>query len=258
MGAVRDDDVEAFWVDGVVCLRQVLPPAWVARMAEAVARASLVDLSAMAGREGGARFRAGTDHWRDDDDFRAFACDSPLPGLAAELLRSERVWLYEDSVLVKEPGSVEATKFHSDEGYFHVSGEQVCTFWCPLDPVTLATGALQYVSGSHRWDRHFRPNLFVTEDTLPGTEGEVVPAVVPDLSFEMQPGDVTVHHYRTLHGAPGNSSLSQTRRAVSVRYCGDDARYHLKPGAPRKPHQEHVNDGDALGGPDAPLVFGSR
>lgn len=43
-------------------------------------------------------------------------------------------------------------------------------------------------------------------------------------SFEVEPGGVVVHHYRTLHGAPGNTSVSRRRRAISVRYCGDDIR----------------------------------
>ena len=61
---------------------------------------------------------------------------------------------------------------------------------------------------------------------------------------------MAVHHARTLHGAFPNAS-SRRRRAVSVRYCGDDARYELRPGAPRKPHHAR----DPLGDPDCPRVW---
>ncbi len=47
------------------------------------------------------------------------------------------------------------------------------------------------------------------------------------LSFVTEPGDITVHHARTIHGADGNASTDIRRRAVSVRYCGDDVRYRL-------------------------------
>lgn len=258
-------EIDQFWADGVVCVRGALRVRDVSAMAEPVERAlagaQMADLGALAGGRG-PRFSAGVDHWRDDGDFRRFACESTLPAIAAALLRSNAVWLYEDSVLVKEPGAAYRTAFHTDAGYFHVQGDQVCTFWIPLDAATPDTGAVEYVRGSHLWPDDFRPNLFTLRDPLPGTEGDEVPDVLADpelrdalVTFSVEPGDVVVHHYRTLHGAPGNRSVSQRRRAISVRYCGDDARYHLRPGAPRKPHQESVREGERLGGPDCPQVW---
>jgi ectoine hydroxylase-related dioxygenase (phytanoyl-CoA dioxygenase family) len=118
------------------------------------------------------------------------------------------------------------------------------------------------VRGSHRWDEDYRPNLFSIPDPIPGTEGADVPDVLADpelssllVSFEVEPGDVVVHHYRTMHGAPANRSVSRRRRAISVRYCGDDIRYRLRPGVPRKPHHDRVSDGDRLGGEDCPQVW---
>ena len=186
--------IDTFWADGVVCLRGVIPAAWIERLQGAVedvlAARDGTDLSAMAAQidagggavlrdapaAGGARgrFFAGTDHWRRHPTFRAFALESPLPALVAGLLRARLVTLYEDSLLVKEPGTAERTAFHQDMAYFHVSGTQVCTTWCPLDHVSADTGAVEYVRGSHRWERDFRPNLFVSEATIPGTVGDVV------------------------------------------------------------------------------------
>jgi ectoine hydroxylase-related dioxygenase (phytanoyl-CoA dioxygenase family) len=252
--------------DGVVCLRGVLDPGEVASMAEPVERAlrgpDTADLGALTGQNDAPAFSGGVDHWRNDADFDRFARRSRLPEIAAALLESERVWLYEDSVLVKEPGAPFRTEFHTDAGYFHVAGTQACTFWVPLDSAGRDTGAVQYVRGSHRWDEDFRPNLFSIPAPIPGTEGAVVPDVLADpeltallVDFEVEPGDVVVHHYRTLHGAPANTSTSRRRRAISVRYCGDDIRYRLRPGVPRKPHHDLVSDGDRLGGDDCPQVW---
>lgn len=263
---VTQAEVAAFEADGVVCLLGILEVADVAAMAEPIERLlrgpEMADLGALTGSTDGPVFAGGVDHWRTDPDFERFACRSALPGIAAALLRSERVWLYEDSVLVKEAGAPYRTEFHTDAGYFHVAGDQACTFWVPLDPASAATGAVQYVRGSHRWPQEFRPNLFTIPDPIPGTEGDVVPDVLDDpelagalVGFEVVPGDVVVHHYRTLHGAPANTSSTRRRRAISVRYCGDDIRYRLRPGAPRKPHHAGVRDGDPLGGPDCPQVW---
>jgi ectoine hydroxylase-related dioxygenase (phytanoyl-CoA dioxygenase family) len=279
---ITDDEVEAFWRDGVVCLRGVMPRTWLDRMAEPIEGALVdpltadlsqmgVDLATHAGSTTlfddavGAtptpgRFRAGTDHWLRQPEFAAFASESPLPRIVARLLASAKVNLYEDSVLVKEPGTAERTAFHQDMAYFHVEGDQVCTTWVPLDPVTSSTGALQFVKGSHRWKRTFRPNMFVTTMALPDTEGEDVPDARTQrdwelLQFDTEPGDITVHHARTIHGANGNASASLRRRAISVRYIGDDARFHRRRGAPLKPYQESMHEGDVLDGESCPVVL---
>jgi ectoine hydroxylase-related dioxygenase (phytanoyl-CoA dioxygenase family) len=261
MNPVTPSIVDAFWRDGVVCLRGVLPVSLVEAMAAPVAAARHADLSALAGRREGARFIGGIDHWREQEELRVFACDSPLPALVATLLRADTVYLYEDSVLVKQPGASEATVWHQDLGYFHVEGEQLCTTWCPLDVATAETGTLRFVRGSHRWDVRYRPNLFVTTETLPGTEGHDIPDIdggeYDIVSFDLEPGDVTVHHARTLHAAGPNRSAIRARRAISVRYCGDDVRMRFRPGAPLKASQAGLRDGDPLGGSAHPLVYRS-
>ena len=67
--------------------------------------------------------------------------------------------------------------------------------------------------------------------------------------FETEPGDVLVHHYRTIHGAGGNTTRYQVRRAASLRYCGDDIRFKTRPWAPKQLHHTHrLDDGDPLSG----------
>jgi ectoine hydroxylase-related dioxygenase (phytanoyl-CoA dioxygenase family) len=282
--AITDDDVTAFWRDGVVCLRQIMPRAWLERMAapieEALAHPTMTDLSAMgdglastgatllvdaatAARPTRGHFRAGTDHYVDLPAFRAFALSSPLGEIAARLLRSNQVQLYEDSVLVKDPGTAERTAFHQDLAYFHLDGTQICTTWVPLDPVTPETGAVQFVVGSHRRATRYRPNFFVTTMSMPDTDGDDVPdfsdpAVrdgAPVVSFDTEPGDITVHHARTIHGAHANTSTHQRRRAISVRYAGDDVVFRVKRGAPRKPHHATLVDGAPLDPDVCPIAW---
>jgi ectoine hydroxylase-related dioxygenase (phytanoyl-CoA dioxygenase family) len=279
-----DGEIATFWNDGVVCLRGVLEPDYVLSMASAVERlitesigTTMHDMTAMgedlarAGetlladpRTSGGRFISGIDHWRIDREFAAFACASGVPAIVAALLRSHKLNLWEDSVLVKEPGTRERTAWHQDLSYFHVSGEQVCTTWIPLDQVDAESGAMRFARGSHRWTELYRPNMFVSNMPMAGTVGEQVPDIdrmsaegkVELLQFDLGPGDMTVHHARMLHAAGGNLRRDRRRRAISLRYCGDDARYHFRPGAPRKAHHEFVQEGDMLDGPDCPLVWG--
>ena len=292
---VTHDEIEAFWRDGVVCLRSILPVDLVDAMSGPV-EAALVgpetaDMSALSdavsdggdevlvdrtgpepfadlsGSEafdddpmGRGLFRSGVDHWRVRPEFRDFACGAPIPGIAADVLRSDQVNLYEDSVLVKEPGTPERTAWHQDLSYFNVDGDQLATLWIPLDAVTTESGAMRFVRGSHLWGSVFQPNLFVSNVPLPGTDGAQVPDIDADPSafdlvgFELGPGDLTIHHARTLHAAGGNRS-ERRRRAISLRYCGSDARFRRRPGTVLKAHQSAMSDGDLLDSDDCPVVW---
>ncbi len=270
-----ESSIKDFWRDGFAVLRDAVDPNLVLSMAEPIKKAissDSTDLSELgsivapnsvlsdpnvSSKEGSGRFVAGTDHWIDNKDFADFACTSVIPQIVAQILQSDSVWLYEDSVLVKEPNTAEETAFHQDLSYFHVSGEQICTVWVPLDFSSPETGAIRFVKGSHKDLTPYRPNWFVSDEPLPNTEGERVPQIpskavaAPTLS----PGDLTIHHARTLHGASANRSADQSRRAISIRYCGDDARYHIREGAPLKPHHETVTNGDILTHEHCPKVW---
>jgi len=262
---VTDAEVATFWRDGVVHLPAILPTPWLDHLADPVEatiadRSITTDMTAL--REGlsGAdptseprpRFLSGVDHWRHDPAFAAFASRSPLPAIAGALLDAARIHLYEDSVLVKEPGSAEATVLHQDLGYFHLEGDRICTTWVPLDPVDADTGAVAYLRGSHRTGLVHRPNWFVVDDPLPDAAGEPVPDVADDdprfTSFDVHPGDVVAHHAATLHRAGPNRSTDRRRRAVSVRYCSDGTLHRIRAGSPRKAHHDGPHHGE--GGED--------
>jgi len=276
---VTPDEVAAFERDGVVWLHGVLDPELLRTMEQpvevALASHTMADLSQMgrhladaghtvlADGAGRGRFASGVDHWKEQAEFSDFARCSALPEIVATVLQSQALWLYEDSVLVKEPGTAERTAWHQDLGYFHVDGEQLATTWCPLDSVTAETGAVRYVRGSHRWPSRFKPNLFVSSMTIPGTVGDEIPDLdalaaageCEIITFDTEPGDVVIHHARTLHAAGSNRSATTRRRAISVRYCGDDARTLLRPGVPRKRHQEAWIDRRPLDPAEHPLVW---
>ena len=250
-----------FWADGACVARGVVEASARAELAAAVdaldAGAELADLSALAGSLDGPRFAAGVDHWRRHDVFAQWALAGPLPRAVAAVLGTNRLWLYEDSVLVKQAGSTVATKWHTDDGYFHAEGRQMATAWVALDPSPREAGALVFWRDSHNDARRFQPTMFVSDDVIPGTEGEPPPSAGLDgphvFGWDLEPGDVTIHHARTLHAASGNST-SHPRRAWSIRYCGVDAVVRVKPGAPAKPGFDRVHDATPM--VDAAAVLG--
>jgi hypothetical protein len=195
-------------------------------------------------------------------EFRQFSVNGSAPEIAASLLSSDKINFFGDQVFVKEPGTRERTAFHQDATYFEIEGEKCCVLWIPVDPVTLESGTMQYIRGSHRDGKLYQPNVFIAQTPLPGAEGELLPDIEGHMEdydiihFDVEPGDVLVHHYRTIHGAGGNHSRYQVRRAASLRYCGDDVRFRTRPWTPRQLHHTtRLNDGDPLSGPDFPVVW---
>lgn len=196
------------------------------------------------------------------DKFRKLIMRGPLSEIAGALLGSTEVRYYHDQLFVKEPRTSQRTAFHQDAGYMNIEGDDCCVLWVPVDPVTLENGALQYVRSSHLESRYYAPNVFVSQTPLPGSEAEAVPDIEgnPDafdiVHFDSEPGDVLVHHYRTLHGAGGNLSRYQVRRAASIRYIGDDIRFKARPGAPAQlQFKQQLHDGEEVIGADFPVVW---
>lgn len=196
------------------------------------------------------------------DSYRQLCTHGALPEIAGQLLQSCTVRFFGDQVFVKEPNTPGKTAFHQDATYFEIEGEQCCVMWVPADPVTLETGAMMYVRGSHRDGTLYKPNVFISQAPLPGSEGADLPDIENNLDdydivhFDVEPGDVLVHHYRTIHGTGGNQSRYQVRRAASIRYCGDDIRFKERPWAPAQLHHtSRLKTGDPLSGPDFPIVW---
>ncbi len=262
--------VEQFQSEGVAVLRGAIGPAQLGELAEAVEQ-NLADPSAWASDytpDGGTgRFFGDYVNWQRIDAYRRVALESALPVAARSLMRSDTVRFFHEHLLVKEPGTTEITPWHHDDPYYCIDGVQNVSMWISLDPVPAAAG-LRFLVGSHRWQRRFVPRKFI--DATPYAAAvhgfELVPDIEAELaqhrivSFDINPGDVLAFHYRTLHAAPGTAGLTQhRRRALSVRYVGDDAVFALRPWLHSPPFEvEPASVGGPLDDERFPLIHASR
>lgn len=231
-----------------------------AQMLRAVGAKPLMDEVPGQGKAAG-HFRLDTTTWKRNAAIRSLVLDSTLPEVAAQLLRASKINYTDDQVFAKEPGTKDRTAFHQDYTYFHMKGWKGCVMWICVDPANEESGATVYIPGSHLWGREFKANVFLAQTAFPGSEGEDLPDIEGHLEdyelarFETQPGDIIIHHFRTVHGAGGNRSTRQ-RRAISLRYSGEDMRYHNRPGAPPQPYHDHaLEEGDPLDSKDFPVVW---
>jgi hypothetical protein len=206
-------------------------------------------------------FLLDTSVWRRVPLLAQFCTEGQLGPITAALLGADAVRYYDDQLFVKEGGAVDRSAFHQDLSYFHLGGDTGCVFWIPLDKVRRGSGTMGYVPGSHRWGQTYKPNVFVSELAFPGSEGPDLPSVDANPEaygvqyVEVDPGDVIVHHFLTIHGAEGNRS-GRERRAFSLRYIDANLRYRMRPGAPAQPlHRPDMRDGDLLDDTIHPIVW---
>lgn len=243
---------ETYKKDGIVCIRNAFTPEEVEFLRQVAAQdmATPSKMSEDATRDGSGRFFSDTFVWKHIPDLERIVNGSQAADYACALLQSKKVNLIFDQFLIKEPGTSTPTVWHHDQTYWPVAGDQVCTLWIALDPVTKETGAVEYVRGSHRWGQRYKAESFVDkdrykEDLPPVPDIEAKRGELDIAMYEMQPGDATLHHGLTVHGAPGNSRNDQTRRAYVMRFAGEDVTYNPRPNLQRM----HSDPGIPVGAP---------
>ena len=240
---ISEQDVTAYQRDGVICARRVID----GTQAEAMLRASVALMDqARHGYDAtlGAKTRMGDKATVENDPgrnfggvymseehppFREFALCSALPRAAGALMRSDVVRFFYDQLFIKEPGTLSPTLWHHDMPFWPLSGADLISCWVALTPVTRESSGLEYVAGSHRWNKFYEPTVdFLRDGTLePAPDfGDQANREGHDfLSWDMEPGDVLFHHPLVVHGASGNKSQSQRRVGLSIRYIGNDAHW---------------------------------
>ncbi|MEM7091974.1 MAG: phytanoyl-CoA dioxygenase family protein [Actinomycetota bacterium] len=263
---VSDAAVEQYAADGAIALRGVVDSEWRDRLASAVER----DIANPGPFDhsydvAGGRFHGNLRVWQNDPDFAAFCLRGPGVAIAQRILGAQRLNLLYDQLFVKEAGADHPTRWHNDQPYWPVSGRDVISIWVALDPTTEANGRLEFVRGSHDWDRWFQPESFGPNqgrsmyDRNP--DYETIPDIEADrdaydiVSWDLEPGDVYVFSAMTLHFASGNASSTSRRRGYTVRYCGDDVRYDPRVGTSTPVHVPGLVAGDLLDSHQCPLVF---
>jgi len=258
---MTDGEIAAFQRDGAVVVRGIFVD-WVDEMARGVAEnmahpgqyASENDVS-----EG--RFFDDYCNWTRIQPFENVIRHSPAGSLAAMAMQSDTAQIFHDHILVKEPGTPKPTPWHQDAPYYFVEGTQTVSMWMPLDPVKDAS--LRFIAGSHTWEKLVRPVSWSDNSDFYDSGTSWTPVPDPDanpddatiLEWDMEPGDVVLFDFRTVHGARGNESQSR-RRAVSLRWVGDDARYIERPGRTSPPFPGHgMLTGDRLREDWFPIIW---
>ena len=149
--------------------------------------------------------------------------------LGAQLARYRGTRILQDNVLWKPPGT-KAIGFHQDSSYAdYLVPAEMLTCWISLHETTADAGPIEYVRGSHLWERSppERSQFHAPEDWLAparnaapeGVELDIVPVVV-------KPGGGSFHHGLTWHGSAPNTNAAVARMALVTHMLPVEVRFH--------------------------------
>jgi len=265
---VDASDIATFRHDGVVLLRGAFSN-WVdslraglERNLQNPRRYAFPCESNPAGEPG--RFFDSYCNWQLIPEYLEYVTASSAASLAGQIMGGDSARFFHDHAFVKAPGTQRATPWHQDLPYYCVDGRQTASIYISLDRVD-AEVAVQFVKGSHRWNRLFYPRVFEDgsdfNDDQPGSGMESVPDVDAQRSdhdiavWSLEPGDTIVFDFRTLHGT-GDAVVKRNRRAFSTRWLGDDVTYCERSGETSPPYCDHdMRHGDRLRDDWFPLLW---
>ena len=239
---LTEEHHRTFQADGVVKVEGAVDPSWVGRVLE-LADEQLASPGRWVGdsaAEGDGPGRLFTDRylWRDVPTVNDFVFNSGVAGLAGRLLGADRVRFYFDHLLIKEPGTPNPTPWHQDIPYWPFLGRQIASVWVSASDLTVEDSSLEFVRGSHLWDRYFTPKAFTSGGSkwAEANEGDDLPDIEAArdeydiIGFDVAAGDALVFSAWTVHGSPGNAG-DHRRVALSTRWLGDDAVWDPRPSA---------------------------
>lgn len=256
--------VKHFQKDGVTVLRglfsdwvEVLRDGIAANMAEPNPNARIYQEGDDSGR-----FFVDYCSWPRIPQYRDFIFNSSVAEIGAELMDSKQVQLFHEHVLVKEAQTAIPTPWHHDMPYYCVEGPKTVSLWLPMDEIPRER-TLEFVAGSHLWDKFYRPQRFNGQPLNENDGLEEIPDIDANrndyniVGWELAPGDAVAFDYRTLHGAPANHSMNSQRRAFSLRLVGDDIRFARRQGLVTSPPFEQVKlaHGDPLVADEFPVLY---
>ena len=159
--------------------------------------------------------------WLLDEDVRRFTLAKRFAGVAAKLMGVERVRIYHDQALYKEPLGG-PTPWHQDQQYWPLDGVKCVTLWMPLVDASQEMGTLNFASGSQALG--YLGPLNISDDSDAELESQIQEKGFEVVSAgDMKAGDATFHNGWCIHGAPGNASTTTTREVMTIIYIEDGA-----------------------------------
>ena len=166
---------------------------------------------------------------------------------AIEDLYGPDLFCWTTNFFIKEANNPAFVSWHQDSTYWGLDKPDVVTAWVAFTPATVANGAMKFLPGSHLADQIPHRDTFAKNNLL--TRGQEVAVEVDEaksVMIELEPGEMSLHHVRLVHGSEPNRTPDR-RIGLAIRYIpthvrqivrGDDSATLVR-GVDRFGHFEH-------------------
>jgi hypothetical protein len=137
---------------------------------------------------------------------------------AIEDLYGENLLCWASSFFIKDARDPAFVSWHQDSTYWGLSKPDVVTAWVALSESNKSNGAMQVVPKTHLLDQIPHRDTFSEHNLL--TRGQEVAVEIDEsqaVSIELEPGEMSLHHVRIVHGSPPNTS-DKRRIGYAIRY----------------------------------------
>ncbi len=207
---LTQQQIDAFWRDGAVFPIRVMP------RDEALAiRAKLEAFETKTGGPLKGDLRHKTHllfPWLNDLVHQQRVVD------AIEDLYGPDLLCWTTNFFIKEACNPAFVSWHQDSTYWGLNKPDVVTAWVALSDSNASNGAMGFIPGTHKVDQIPHRDTFDKNNLL--TRGQEV-AVDVDASqavtITLEPGEMSLHHVRLVHGSPANPS-NDRRIGFAIRY----------------------------------------
>jgi hypothetical protein len=143
---------------------------------------------------------------------------------AIEDLYGHDLLCWNTNFFIKEAANPAFVSWHQDSTYWGLSSPDVVTAWVALSRSDEESGAMSVIPGTHKMDQIPHRDTFDDRNLL--TRGqEVAVDVDPSTAvrLDLEPGEMSLHHVRIVHGSPPNRSRDR-RIGLAIRYIPTSVR----------------------------------
>jgi ectoine hydroxylase-related dioxygenase (phytanoyl-CoA dioxygenase family) len=137
---------------------------------------------------------------------------------AIEDLYGENILCWTTNFFIKEANDPGFVSWHQDSTYWGLSSPDVITAWIALSPSNHTNGAMAIIPGTHMLEQLPHRDSFAKNNLL--TRGQEIAMAVNEaeaVTLELEPGEMSLHHVRIIHGSPPNPSADR-RIGFAIRY----------------------------------------
>ncbi len=137
---------------------------------------------------------------------------------AVENLVGPDILVWGTSFFIKEPRNRSFVSWHQDLTYWGLEPADIVTAWIALSASTSRNGAMRVIPGTHTTAIVPHKDTFAADNLLSrGQEISVEVDAAKAVTLELEPGEMSLHHVKLIHGSEPNPS--DTRRiGLAIRY----------------------------------------